>query len=493
MSVRLRVRVEKLLQVNPSEKPAIYLHIYESAQLTSATYWLELILSAGIATLGLVMDSPAVIIGAMLISPLMGPIMSMGLALAVGDLYLGIKALLSLIASSAASIGLAAALVWALPFHSATEQILARTAPNLLDLAIAILSGLAGSLLLVRRRSGNGVTALPGVAIAVALMPPICVVGFGVGSSFNTAIISGAGLLFLTNIVAIVASAFVVFLVVGMDTAAVQQRIDDSLEARGNTEALYRWLERRFHGVFSTIGKLHWRIVMLLLLLAALFVPLRAALIRVKREAIARSAVQVALSKMVPSRFVVTQQVQYAPTGINITLFSTQGVPATQVQRAEQYVENAAGLKTTIQVQEVASRKDLSELASRLAHPAPPAPPPRPVTLSGLSVQLGTLLQKQMAALLPPGTPLGAYDWRIGSDNNVVLHIDYSAARPIDAASSAVLQQSLRDGLAMPQLNVELQRVPPTRPLRSSHGAHPEKLSSLSNSIHGLQGETRSQ
>ena len=144
---------------------------FRDKEISSLSYWLEIFFSAGIATFGLVESSPAVIIGAMLISPLMGPIMATGLALAVADLYLGIKAIINLLASVTAAIAFSAFLVWLLPFHSATSEIIARTNPNLLDLGIALLSGLAGSVV-VCRGGGNGVTALPGVAIAVALMPP---------------------------------------------------------------------------------------------------------------------------------------------------------------------------------------------------------------------------------------------------------------------------------------------------------------------------------
>ena len=104
-------------------------------------YWLEIVFSAGIATFGLVLNSPAVIIGAMLISPLMGPIMATGLSLAVGDLYLSIKAVANLVVSIAMAIALSAFFVWLLPFHSATGEILARTNPNLLDLGIAYSQG----------------------------------------------------------------------------------------------------------------------------------------------------------------------------------------------------------------------------------------------------------------------------------------------------------------------------------------------------------------
>src|SRR5665213_3674686 len=217
MSETGRWRLQAWLRVHPSAKPKVYRQVFETTSINSVSYWLEIFFSAGIGTFGLVENSPAVIIGAMLISPLMGPIMATGLALAVGDLYLGIKAVFNLLVSVTVSIAFSGFLVWLLPFHSATAEIIARTNPNLLDLGIALLSGLAGSVV-VCRGGGDGVTALPGVAIAVALMPPLCAMGFGLGSGLDTEIMGGAGLLFLTNLVAIVATAFLVFLLVGPST-----------------------------------------------------------------------------------------------------------------------------------------------------------------------------------------------------------------------------------------------------------------------------------
>ena len=211
------------LGISAAAKPKVYEQIFADSDFKSLSYWLEIIFSAGIATLGLIENSPAVIIGAMLISPLMGPIMATGLALAAGDLYLGIRALTNLLASVALSIAFSGLVVWLVPFHSATSEIISRTTPNLLDLAIALFSGLAGSVVVCRGRE-DGVTAIPRVAIAVAMMPPLGVMGFGLGSGVNLEIIGGAGLLFLTNLVAIVASAFLVFLLVGMSAPEVQSR-----------------------------------------------------------------------------------------------------------------------------------------------------------------------------------------------------------------------------------------------------------------------------
>ena len=174
-----RTALQKWLRIDPLNRPKVYEQVYETADYTDLHYWLGIVFSAGIATLGLVQNSPAVIIGAMLISPLMGPIMATGLGLAVGDFYLALKAIGTLVASIAVAVGLSALIVWILPFHSETGEILARVNPTLLDLGIALFSGLAGSVVVGRAGGSDGVRALPGVAIAVALMPPLCTMGFG--------------------------------------------------------------------------------------------------------------------------------------------------------------------------------------------------------------------------------------------------------------------------------------------------------------------------
>ncbi|HEY8714855.1 MAG TPA: DUF389 domain-containing protein, partial [Candidatus Acidoferrum sp.] len=269
---------DRWLKIDPHSKPRVYARVYATAEISSLNYWLEIIFSAGIAAFGLVLNSPAVIIGAMLISPLMGPIMATGLALAAGDLYLAIKALANLCLSLALAIALSAFIVWLLPFHSPTSEILARTNPNLLDLGIALFSGLAGSVAVCRAGGGDGVTTLPGVAIAVALMPPLCTIGFGLGSGVNTRIMSGASLLFLTNLVAIVASAFAVFLLVGMNSPDIREQMQTSRSHEWFAEQLKNG---KLSGWLRNGGQLRWRVLMLAILLGAVSVPLRTALLQV--------------------------------------------------------------------------------------------------------------------------------------------------------------------------------------------------------------------
>jgi uncharacterized hydrophobic protein (TIGR00271 family) len=160
-------------------------------------------MSGGIAILGLLLSSPAVVIGAMLLSPLMGPIMGLGFALAIGDWdWLG-RSVRTLALGSLLAVLLCAGLVFLSPIQTITSEIAARTRPNLFDLFVALFSALAGAYAMIRGREG----AIVGVAIATALMPPLAVVGFGF-ATWNWTVFSGALLLFVTNLLTIALTAF---------------------------------------------------------------------------------------------------------------------------------------------------------------------------------------------------------------------------------------------------------------------------------------------
>ena len=157
-----------------------------------------IVVAAGIATIGLLLNSPAVIIGAMLISPLMGPIVATGVALATLDVDLGRKSISTLALGTAAAIGFTALIVALSPVKELTPELLARTRPNLFDLVVAILSGAAGGYAMIRGKGG----AIVGVAIATALMPPLATIGYGLVTA-RWPVARGALLLFVTNMVAI--------------------------------------------------------------------------------------------------------------------------------------------------------------------------------------------------------------------------------------------------------------------------------------------------
>ncbi|WP_156840097.1 DUF389 domain-containing protein [Novosphingobium aquimarinum] len=174
-------------------------------------YILMSALSAGIAALGLLQSSTAVVIGAMLISPLMSPIAALGFGFASID-GRRIKDAARVVAIGA-GIGILTGILitWLSPIRNATPEILARTQPTLLDLAIALFSGIAGGYATV---IGKGGTAI-GVAIATALMPPLAVLGYGIGV-LQVRFALGALLLFLTNLAAITLAFAVVARIAGV-------------------------------------------------------------------------------------------------------------------------------------------------------------------------------------------------------------------------------------------------------------------------------------
>ncbi|AHE56756.1 DUF389 domain-containing protein [Sphingomonas sanxanigenens] len=177
-------------------------------------YLLMTLLAAGIAMLGLLLSSPAVVIGAMLLSPLMGPIIGFGFSLALFDFKEMRDSLQALALGAVIAVLFAALIVTFSPIQTVTAEIAARTRPNLFDLIVAILSAVAGGYAVIRERHGT----IVGVAIATALMPPLATVGFGLATR-NWTVFGGALLLFFTNLMAIALTASVMARIYGFGSS----------------------------------------------------------------------------------------------------------------------------------------------------------------------------------------------------------------------------------------------------------------------------------
>lgn len=226
-------------------------------------FLLLLVLSAAIATLGLLQDSPAVVIGAMLVSPLLGPIMGIGFGLATLESSLIKRSLVTLVAGMAVAIFVAMLIVWMSPIQDVTAEIRARTQPTLLDLGVAVVGGIAGVYAIMRKLSG----VMVGVAIATALVPPLSTVGFGLATGrFDFAL--GAALLFLTNTLAIAFAAAIV---------ARFNRFGPSMTPQ--------------HTAMQVVG--------IVVTLGILSIPLALSLNNIAREVRARSTVQSELARLI--------------------------------------------------------------------------------------------------------------------------------------------------------------------------------------------------
>ncbi|MGB3701524.1 MAG: DUF389 domain-containing protein [Anaerolineales bacterium] len=186
-------------------------------------FFLLVILSCTIATMGLLTNSVAIIIGAMLVAPLMSPILGMGMASITGDGHLLRDSISGVIQGAIVAIVVSFLWTWlnrSLPFILLQEvpgEVIARTNPSPIDLTVAVAGGIAAAYALAQPHLS---AALPGVAIATALMPPLCTIGIGLALD-RMDIAGGAGLLFVTNTVAIAFAATLVFFALGFGPKAI--------------------------------------------------------------------------------------------------------------------------------------------------------------------------------------------------------------------------------------------------------------------------------
>jgi uncharacterized hydrophobic protein (TIGR00271 family) len=188
----------------------LFVSLRDSAKVSSS-YQVLMVLSVLLALAGLYANSSPVIIGAMILAPLMSPIVSLAMGLARSDLGLIRTAIRTLIVGIAWGLGCGILMALLMPLDIPTHQMTMRMSPTLLDLLVAVVSGVACAYANSREEIAK---SLAGVAIAVALVPPLSVVGIGIGWA-DWSMAAGAGLLLVTNLVGIALAASITFLVLG--------------------------------------------------------------------------------------------------------------------------------------------------------------------------------------------------------------------------------------------------------------------------------------
>ncbi len=467
------------LNVDVERKTNLYLDLSKSATLKDLVYWLQILFSAGIATLGLVLNSSAVIIGAMLISPLMAPILSAGLAFATGDLTLGLRSLANLFLSTLLGIGFAVFLVALLPFKNQTAEIMARTSPNTLDLVIALFSGAIGSIATCKEVKGV-VTSIPGVAIAVALMPPLCVVGYGIGfavsvdASEGWQIASGGGLLYLTNLVAITFTAMLVFVLLRVDRKEVREKVRDWRE----TDSESTWWMNQIDKIPALekarqVRSFSLRLLMILLPLLIIFVPLSQSFSKLRNE-ISQKQQENRVSKIARDiwkdeyevdsegnirSYLDELRVSEQDDKIQIFLRVFDNKPYTIGER-KQYInlvaEELKRKPETISLQLIeiptSQREEVQPIVENT---------PKPLTLAQRQRDYVESFNNSLTRfrLTPPATLID-YSIITSSNNASTLHINYLSNRDIDADGKSALQDRVRDLLNMPKVNLTYTRIP---------------------------------
>jgi len=213
------------LQNGEESKSKVLENVTSNISFRGSNLWI-LACAIMIASIGLNVNSTAVIIGAMLISPLMGPIVGAGFALGTFNFPLLKKSFKNLLIATAVSLSVSAFYFYISPFKDVQSELLARTSPNIYDVLIAFFGGLVGVIAITRVEKGN---PIPGVAIATALMPPLCTAGFGI-ATLNFSYFFGAFYLYTINCFFICIATFFVVKYLKYPSALIDSKYEKRIK-----------------------------------------------------------------------------------------------------------------------------------------------------------------------------------------------------------------------------------------------------------------------
>ncbi|MCB9547299.1 MAG: TIGR00341 family protein [Myxococcales bacterium] len=482
--IRSADRLAALLGIEPDSRQVNVEKLYLSTEKTPGAYWLQLFIATGIAFLGLTLDSTAVIIGAMLVSPLMTPIVQVGMGFAVGHVHLTLRASVRLLLSIGLVMGAAALMTTVMPLQELTGEILARTRPTFLDLIVALFCGLAASFT-TARGSRDTVTAAAGTAIAIALVPPICVIGFGLGLG-DAEVARGAALLFTANLAAIILVSDFFFLITGfnrLDFERLNQRVYTDED---RTRRLYRLAQALLPP--ESVKAMTVRLVLPLGFVATVAVPLYQALHQVVLQVRVKQAAQAIIGGFEKTHDVLRHDLEITPERVFVKV-TMVGQPADQAgaeQALRQALDERLEVPVTVGVVMLASsefmqqrlegssrqlREQLAALQAPLACPPPPAAPdldavraeavqatPGPALAAQLTGRVGAVL-----AWARPATPGRWLGWSLDlSAGGARLRLGLLADAEPGADALALLATVVAKETGLAVTGVMVDRLAPT-------------------------------
>ena len=390
--------------------------VYDNGGLDSR-YLTMTVMSAAIAVLGLMLNSPAVVIGAMLLSPMMGPIVALGFSVALLDLDEMQHSVKAIVVGVALALVVAVILTAVSPLKEPTSEILARTRPNFFDLLIAVFSGLAGAYGVIRQRGDT----IIGVAIATALMPPIATVGFGLGTG-DLGIAGGAFYLFMTNLVAI---------------------------------ALAATLTAGFFGfrpkLASRAGR--WRAVAVVVVLVLMSIPLALSLRAIAQETRVGAETRVAVDQIFEGADSRITQLETRSDGDRVTvsvLVSTREIVSTAQSQLNDWLTAVLHLPVEVTLDQIVVADP--EAAARALQASQTAPDP------------STQMRNRLIEAIPFETDAVLYD---GTERLAVIQTRRSSGLDLRGAVS------LERGLSRRFTDVAIRVIPPLQPLEPVDLADP--------------------
>jgi hypothetical protein len=241
-----------------------------------------------------------------------------------------------------------------------------------------------------------------------------------------------------------------------MDARDIRQQIDSLVVQRAADDPVFKLLRNtRMAASFGHIGRLHWRVLMLLTVLALLFVPLREGFLQVRDEAVARNAVADVIRRLVPSETIVTRQVDVAPDRVSVRLVVTAPIESGRFREAERELIKRTGKEVSMSVRKVAGEEELALLRERLRTPAPQSVP----DISAIRAELVSRMDGPIKEAWP-ATNATLVDYELGfTPSESVVHVRYNASEPMNPTAIEMMTNLLRARLDAPQLRLSMEHM----------------------------------
>ena len=409
----------------------------------SAGYFLMLTIANLIALMGLITNSAAVIIGAMLISPLMGPILSSGFAFITGDVGIGRRAFKKVSYSVVFTIIVATFFTYLSPLQEVTSEIAARTRPNLYDLIIAVLAGTAGAIAICTKK--GYITIVTGVAIATAVIPPLSVAGFGLGIG-RPSIALGGFLLFFTNFVAIILATCIVFYIHGFKPGITTETEMENFKKRAYAFA-----------------------VLLFIISIPLLYTLRVSILEIKLRNSVDAALKLEFNRERLSRLdsFTFSKGKDGVLDVNAVVNTVKYMEDEEVKGIEKSIAEYLRREIRLNIEQVPCQGQRAEEGDcQIRHlpgynsPAPPKPPEE-VAKSSIEGAMATVkkVSAKIEKIIEPSKVEGFY---VGTDEKapaISIIIKIKRDEPLSEEQTKWLRQILSDELRLP-LELKVETIP---------------------------------
>jgi cell volume regulation protein A len=457
--------MSQLFGILPEEREWRYIEAIKAASFAQPQFWVLIFFGAALTTLGLVINQSAIIIGAALIIPIAWPVIAAGMALAVGDIYLFLKLLAKLALVAALTALLAASFSGLLPFSAATAEIAARTKPTILDFMVAFFAGMAGSVMLFSKR--KMLQLLPGAILAIVLLPPLSVIGFGLANRINIEIFRGGAVLFAANFFAAILGASLIYALVGMPEVAALKGIHD-WKQRELAQPLVALIftRLRLKNLAGKTGSVRSRMVVSAVFLLALVIPLQMAFNQLSHEFRARQAIA-EVQKMfeLPKRSVIINSASSIgdnSIAVRLHVATNSFFTNSDIRRFEERISDHTGMAARLDLVQSLSNLGESRKIGDILQPEPLAS-----AKYGSSIpEITNNLRKEMERILPAiGLPQFIAILRIGTDLNFGqtlpgFRIEYLSDAPLHEDAKELLTNLLKNKMALTTEEIHLIHIP---------------------------------